>query len=173
MRKIIPVFVVAFMIASLSASGAAIALGTSELRLNGGIDFKSPAGTDIAIQVGYGYFIADYLAVGGLAGFYDNDLISGFEIGGFTEYNIETETNFIPYGGLQLRYVYSEINLGGARDTSALALGIYAGGKLFITDNLALNARLLFDFATDDVYVNKAKTTNTDTALQLGLSYFF
>ncbi|HMO51327.1 MAG TPA: outer membrane beta-barrel protein [Kiritimatiellia bacterium] len=172
MKKIVALLIAASMMTA-SAHAAAIAKGTKELRLNGGINFESPYGTDFTLNLGYGYFIADYLQLGGLLGFSDNDLITSLALGGFVEYNFETETNIIPFVGSQLRYLYSDIDLGKGASNSALALGVYVGSKLFITDNLAISGRFLFEVATDDVYIEEKRANDVDYGIDFGLSYYF
>ena len=159
---------------TLQVSAAPLALGTQEVRLDGGIDFESSAGTDITLNVGYGYFIADYIEVGGLFGIADNDIVTSLSIGGFAEYNIDTATEMIPFLGSQLRLVYADIDVGASSESqTALALGVYAGAKFFLTEELAISARFLIEVATDDIYPEENKINNIDFGIDFGLRYFF
>jgi len=156
------------------AEAAALAKGTRELRLTGGIDFDSLAGTDFQLNLGYGQFIADYLEVGGLLSIGDNDFITTIGVGVFVEYNFDTGTQLIPFVGTQLRYLYTDVELGEKDESnSALALGGYAGVKLFITESLSINTRFLLELATDDVYLEKNKTDDINYLIDFGLGYYF
>jgi len=160
---------------STSASFATmLAYNTEEYRLGGGIDFDSTAGTEFDIELGYGYFVKDYVELGGFAGYLDNDFVSSGYVGGFGEYNFETETQLIPFAGTQLRLIYASIDvLGVAEDTTALAVGLYAGLKYFIYDNLAVSIRLLGEVASDDVYAEDDGVNDTDLGIDFGLRMYF
>lgn len=188
MRKTIA-FIVALLISTSAAHAAALALGTRELRFGGALDFDSAAGKEFSLNLGYGYFIADYLEVGALGEYSNNDIVTTYGLGGFAEYSIETDSAFIPYAGVQLRYLAADFDLPGSDDaqgggteedqrdvsssSSAIALGLYIGGKFFITDNMALLGRLMFEVATDDVYLDKKGPENTDLLVDFGLGYYF
>jgi opacity protein-like surface antigen len=172
MKKIFAV-VFALMICAGQVHAAALAKGTKELRLQGGIDFDSPGGTDIALKLGYGQFIADYIELGGLVGYADNDFISTASVGAFLEYNLETESAIIPYVGSQLEIINSDIDVKGADDGFGLNFGIYAGAKYYVTDNLAINGRFVFLAATTDAYLEDDKGSNTDFVFDLGLNFYF
>lgn len=153
------------------ANKAAIAQGTQELRVQGGIDFKSAAGTDLAVDLGYGYFIADYLEIGGLFSFGDNDAVSLLGLGAFAEYNIDTMSSFVPFAGGQL--AFSQVDIRGAGDETALSLGLYAGVKFFLTEDLALSTRFLMEQATEDIYLDDRGVDDFDYGIDFGLRYFF
>lgn len=170
MKKIIVLALLATFTAA-HADAAAIAKGTRELRASGLLDFDSANGTDIRLDLGYGYFIADYLEVGALFGIADNDRVTALRLGGFAEYNIETETDLIPFFGGQMRYIYADFAIGGSE--SAIAFGGYGGVKFFITPNLALSTRLLIEFATEDIYIEENKINDMDIVVDLGLNYYF
>jgi len=173
MKKIIASFI-AMLFATAGAYAAPLALGTQELRLDGGLDFDSAAGTDLSLTAGYGYFIEDYIEVGGLLGISDNDFITALSVGAFGEYNIDTATEAIPFLGAQLRLIYADIDTGASSDSeTALALGVYAGMKFFLTDGLAISGRLLVELASEEIYVEEDKVNDVDVAIDFGLRYFF
>jgi opacity protein-like surface antigen len=170
MKKLL-LFLFAAATLQASAQNAAIALGTQELRLRGGVDFDSPAGTDVSLQLGYGYFVADFLEIGGLFSFADNDILTSLGIGGFVEYNFDTGTSLVPYMGAEVEFVYADIN---RRNTeNAIALGLYGGGKFFITRDLAILARLVVSIATEDIYPEDKGLDDVDTRMDIGLGYYF
>jgi hypothetical protein len=173
MMKKIAALLASFALAA-NAHAAAIALGTQELRLGGGIDVDSAAGTAIAFDAGYGYFVADYFQVGGLFGFSNDDIVSTFSIGGFTEYTFETETEVLPFVGAQLRLINADIDTAfGSESETAGALGLYLGVKFFVTEELAVAIRGLVETATEDIYIDDDEVTNVDVGMDFGLRYFF
>jgi len=172
--KIIAAAVAILALAAVQTYAAPIAVGTQEVQLYGGIDVDSAAGTAISLDAGYGYFVADYVEVGGLFGFANDDIVSSFSAGGFAEYNIETETDVIPFIGTQLRLIYTDIELlGQSESETAGAIGLYAGVKFFITENMAISVRVLGETATEDVYVEEDDISNVDVKFDFGLRYFF
>lgn len=172
--KVITAALAMFAFAATQVYAAPIAVGTQEIQLFGGLDVDSAAGTAISLDAGYGYFVADYVEIGGLFGFANDDIVSSFSAGGFAEYNIETETDVIPFVGTQLRLIYTDIELfGDSQSETAGALGLYAGVKFFITDGLAISVRVLGETATEDVYVEDDDVSNVDVGFDFGLRYFF
>jgi len=164
----------AAMISTSTAFATMLAYNTEEYRLQGNLDFDSAAGTEFEIEVGYGYFVADYVQVGGLVSYLNNDIITSGSGGVFSEYNFETETSLIPFVGTQVRYIYASIDIAGSDEsTDALAGGIYGGLKYFIYDNLAVSLRLLFEAATDDVYAEDDDINDTDLGIDFGLRMYF
>jgi opacity protein-like surface antigen len=173
MKKIFAV-VFTLIVCAGQVHAAALAKGTKELRLQGGIDFDAPGGTDIALKLGYGQFVADYIELGGLVGYSDNDFVTTASVGAFLEYNLETETAFIPYVGGQLEAINSDIDVKGADDGFGLSFGMYAGTKFYVTDNLAINGRFIFLAATTDAYLKDGnKGSDTDFTFELGLNFYF
>ncbi len=172
--KKIAALIAAVALAS-QAHATSIALGTQELQLNGGIDFDSVSGTAISLDVGYGYFIADYLEVGGLLGFSDDDFVTSISAGGFVEYNIETETTAVPFIGSSLRIVDVDLDTGLVEEgETAGALGLYAGVKFFVTEDMAVSVRALAETATEDIYVeDDGQVENVDFRIDFGLRYFY
>lgn len=172
--KYLSILAAAILAGSSAASASMLAYNTEEYRLNGGIDFDSAAGTDLNIELGYGYFIQDYLETGALIAYEDNDYVSTFSGGGFAEYNFETETALIPFIGSSLRLAYAKVEVGD-RDNSntALALGVYAGAKYFVYDNMAISARIIVEGATEDIYVEDDDINDVDVRADFGLRFFF
>ena len=85
-----------------TAMAASIGLGTKEVSLAGSLTMETPMGTDFAINLGYGYAVADNVVVGGIFGLQDNDVNTVFDIGGYGEFNFETATEWMPYVGGRL-----------------------------------------------------------------------
>lgn len=173
MKKILSlVAVAAIAFTSLAqANNAAIAQGTQELRLQGGLDFTSAFGTDLSIDLGYGYFVTDYVEVGGLFSFGDNDLVSLLGAGVFSEYNFDTMTSVVPFAGGQI--AFNQVDLNGFGDENALTLALYGGVKFFITEDLAISTRFVMEQATADIYLDDGKPDDFDYGIDFGLRYFF
>jgi hypothetical protein len=161
-----------------NAHAASLAADTQEVRLTGNVDFDSALGTEVDLGLGYGYFVADYVQLGGLFGFADNNYLTSFELGGFAEYSIETETPFIPFFGSELKLVYADLDVDLdavliSESESALALALYIGSKFFVTEDLAVSGRLVFETATEDIYIEEDDVNNIDFSFDVGLRYFY
>jgi len=171
MKKLLATCFSFVMIGSI-AMAAPLAVGTSELLLQGGIDFDGPGGTDIDLEGGYGYFIADYLEVGGVAGYSDSDIATGYSLAGFAEYNFElAQEGIVPFVGGRIGFASYDVDVIGSE--SAMTFAGYAGTKFFMTENMAITPRLKIELATDDIYPEKNKLNDLDIAIDLGLRYFF
>lgn len=173
MKKIITMAAATILACSTQvyASNAALAQGTKELRLQGGIDFKSVFGTDLALDVGYGYFISDYLEIGGFFSFGDNDLVTLLGVGAFGEYNFDTMSSVVPFAGGQI--AFSQVDISGFGDENALIFGLYGGVKFFITENLAISTRFLMEQATADFILDDGRPDDFDYGIDFGLRYFY
>jgi hypothetical protein len=155
-----------------SAHAAMLSEGTKELTLSGGVDFDSAADTEVAVEVGYGYFIVDNLELGGVVGILDNDLVTLWEAGVLAEYNFDTGGSFIPYVGAGVLFAGSDPDQG---DSNNGAVGQFsAGSKLFITEAFAIDASLDFRVASDDIFVeNDGEIEDTEWRVTWGVRYFW
>lgn len=162
----------AISISITSAVAAPLAVGTRELRLQGEMDFDGPGGTELGIEAGYGYFIADYLEIGGVIGIFDSDLVSSYGIAGFAEYNFELASEgIVPFAGGEIGF--SSADYDALKSASAVTFGAYAGTKFFVTESLAIAPRLKLEIATDDIYAEKNKLSDFNAGIDVGLRYFF
>lgn len=148
--------------------------GTQELGLSGNVDFDDPGG-DIALDLfgSYGYFIQDYVELGGRGGYerqQGGDLENVY-LGVFGEYNFPASAIGVPFVGLALDYAYSDNR--DQDDEDAFVLTPAAGVKWFISDYFAIDTRLFFKWATEDLYVNDGEVEDTDWGLTLGLRTYF
>ncbi len=175
----------------LATSSPAVKLGadTQSLDLGGGLEFESAAGVTEHLRVGYGYFLMDYLEVGGLFSLVHNDVVTAFGFGPKVEYNFELDLPVVvPFVGSAITFQHAKvssreyfINSEGRIDTqtdsdvkNALNLDLYGGLKFFLTDQLAINADLVLSAATSDLYERKdGGTSKTNARLELGLRYYF
>lgn len=175
----------------LATSSQAVKLGadTQSLDLAGGLDFESAAGVNSHIRAGYGYFIMDYLEIGGLVNVQRNDAITTFGFGPKAEYNFELDLPVVvPFVGSALTFQHAKVSISNffingdnqiERSTesdvkNALNLDIYGGLKFFITDQFAINANLVLSAATSDIYEQRdGGATKTNARVELGLRYYF
>ena len=66
---------------AVSASAALLPAGTQELGLSGGVDFDTAAGTQIDLDIFYGFFVEDSLQLGAKIGLYNDDDVTAWTIG--------------------------------------------------------------------------------------------
>lgn len=171
MNKLLAVLFATTLFAA-SIHAAPLAVGTQELLLQGEIDLDGPGGTEISLEGGYGYFIADYLEIGGVAGISDSDLSTSYSLAGFAEYNFElVYEGVVPFVGGQIGFASYDVEPIGSQ--SAMIFGGYTGIKIFITENMAITPRFKIELATDDIYPEENKLNDVDMAIDLGLRYFF
>lgn len=165
----------ALSIAALSAgtaSAVTLAPGTMETRVAGQIDSTSPNGPEIDLNVSWGYFLQDNWQAGVRATFYDNENVTLYSAGAFTEYNFEIGSeDWLPFveGGLGAAFGDGE---GGA-DAQAITLQVQGGMKYFLAPNVALSAALVLDAATDEIFPDDNKYEKSDARLQLAIRYYY
>ena len=87
----------------------------------------------------------------------------------FAEYNFETGNEVVPFVGASLEYLNGE---AADDNNDALALSGYGGAKFFLSENVAISARLVLSVATDDVYPNDDDVESTDSRFDFGMSYY-
>lgn len=167
MRKI--GLLVALVLAAVSAQAATLKEETQELRLSGIVDPETAGGTLFRADVAFGYFVVDNLEVGGSVNFSDDDLATSFGLGPFVEYNFDEGSQLIPFVGASLEYGHGEV---GDLSSDAAVFGGYGGARFFLTENVAIGARLELDWATDDIYAKDDTTTDLDIRLEFGVSCY-
>lgn len=176
---------------ALATSSQAVKLGadTQALDLSGGIEFESAAGVNYHLRTGYGYFILDYLELGGLLDLQYNDFGTSFGFGPKVEYNFELDLPVVvPFVGAALTFQHiavptSTYSVGADNHvvrttetdtTNALNLDLYGGLKFFITDQFAISTDLVLSAATSDIYLRRDEEAGkTQLRLELGLRYYF
>lgn len=160
---------VAVLATGLAVQATSLKQDTQEFRVEGQFDPSSNAGTVFEAGLSYGYFVADNIEVGGRISYYNDDYTKLFSFGPFVEYNFETGNELVPFVGASLEYVNGEV---GDDNNDALALSGYGGAKFFLSENVAIFARLVLSGATDDVYANDAKVESTEIHFDFGMSYY-
>lgn len=151
--------------------GQMLMTGTQEIQVEGEIDFQSYAGTLVDVEVGYGYFIADYLEVGGMIELLNNDDVTAWGIGGMAEYNFDLGTELVPYVGGNLGWFTYDYDHGDSEN--AVVLGGEVGAKYFIIDNVALASGLYGEWSSEKVFADDDKLTDTDFGIEMGVRCYF
>lgn len=172
--KILSLAFACLMLLTAASRAGAVAEGTEELRVNSNLELNTVGGTSYSLELGYGLFLIDYVEAGVFGGYSDDDFVSDFYIGAFGEYNFETGTELVPFTGIQLSIHDADITTTlKSESTTALVLGLYAGSKYFLTEMVALSGRLMLEVASDDIYADSNKLTDSNFTIDLGLSFFF
>ncbi len=173
MKKITQVTaaLVALMFASSAYAAEALREGSTEFGIQGDVVFQSAAGTDASVSLRAGHFVVDGIQVGAFGSFADNDIDSRWGGGLFAEYNLLADTPIVPFVGISGAYNRSEPS--GLKNTDAFVLGGEAGGKYFLAANTALTLSYLFEFASDDIFVDDYELDDTNHSIQLGLRFHF
>jgi hypothetical protein len=172
MKKLIIILALATL-AGTSYAGA-LDLGSQELGVSGLLDFDTLDGTYVDVQVKYGYFWIDDLEFGGVISFRDDNRLQEWKLGGFAEYNFRIDSPVTPYIGAALTYGDSDITIGAIKEGTGAIVGDFnAGIKYFLVENVALDTDFVFSIASDDIFPEKDKVSDTDWKWRLGLRFYF
>ena len=147
--------------------------GTQELGLSGYVDFDDHNGdVELDISASYGYFVMDNFELGVGAGYVrqeDGD-VEFINVGIFAEYNFPVSNIAVPFIGVGLDYAYADIY---HQDEDAVVLTPVVGVKWFITDYFAIDTRVFFNWASEDLYVNDNRIEDYNWGMTLGLRTYF
>jgi hypothetical protein len=171
---------------ALPGYGATISADAYNLRFDMETDFDSDAYEFPPCNASIGYFPVDNFEVGGLIGLRKADWnsywVTGsvWELGLFAEkhFDLKQDFNFHPLLGLRASLLDGEED----SDTAYQAF-LYAGGKIFMTQNAAIVINAGVTAATEDIY-NVDTTLNQDLTttqsgdavgllVDVGLRYYF
>jgi hypothetical protein len=152
--------------------------GTRELTLSGMFDFEQRGNAALDLEGAYGFFLRDYLEVGGFAELAGNfDDVFRYGLGAFAEYHLP-ELSFmkaprtVPYIGANLGLAFVDSDIG--EDNAALIFKPRFGVKWFIRDFFAIDTNLYFAMATDDIYLNDEDDLDAyDVGMQIGIRVYF
>lgn len=175
---------VAAVALALPGYGAIIQTDAYDLRFDAETDFDANAYEFPPCSASIGYFPMDNFEIGGLIGLrkadWDSFWVTGsvWELGLFAEKHYDVDFNFHPLLGLRLSLLDGEDN----SDTAYQAY-VYAGGKIFMTENAAIVINAGVTAATEDLY-NVDTTLNQDLTttqsgdsvgmlVDVGLRYYF
>ena len=155
------------------ASAVSLPEGTKAIQFSGSLDLDSADGTVIDFNLGYGVFVVDQVEVGVRGNIYDSDSATRWGLGAFSEYNWIMETAWVPYAGLALDYQDSDVNIGAGTTDNALQVGGRVGVKYFLTEGLAIDSAYVFNWATEDIYLEDQSVSDTESLFAFGLRYYF
>ncbi len=192
---------VAVLFVAVAGQAALLTEGTSELAVSGLWDFKTVNNRLLSGEISYGYFIMDQVQVGGYGAYEDDDMHRTWGVGVKGEYNLDMSyleiiPEIVPFAGVSMGVAGTsyDVSLSTPRavyDTqtkqafvvydqedesdsnTGLNLGLEAGVKFFITDNLAISTSLSFDMCTGAIYPDDRDLKKTDTRLNVGMRYYF
>lgn len=150
--------------------GAMLSQGTREIAFGGSIDDVSGE-MEYDFGAGFGFFILDGVEVGLSGSIYNYDELSVYGIGAFAELNLDLGAPVVPYLGARGTYVM--VDMGALGDDTALEGAGYAGGKLFIVDNVALYAQFEFLMASEEIYAGEGEMEDTDWKVTFGTRFMF
>ena len=172
MKKLI--IILALVALAGTCHAGALDMDSQELGVKGLVDFDTLYGTYVDLEVKYGYFWIDDLEFGGVVGFSDDNQLTMWKLGGFAEYNFRIESPVIPYLGAALSFSDSEVTIGANKEGTGAVVGDFGVGvKYFLVENVALDTDFVFSIASDDIFPEKDKITDTDLKWRLGLRFYF
>jgi hypothetical protein len=152
--------------------------GTRELALSGLFDFEERGDPALDLTGRYGFFLRDYLEVGGFAELAGNfDDVFRYGLGAFAEYHLPELTclqapRTMPYIGVDLGLAFVDSDI--SEDNAALIFQPRFGVKWFIRDFFAIDTNLFFAMATDDIFLNDEDDLDAyDVGIQLGIRVYF
>ena len=175
------------MALAVTASGQMLSAGTSELKVEGGIDFDTSDGTLIDFGILYGMYIYDYLEGGLALRLTDSDSITVWRIGVFGQYDFDLGTELVPYLGAGLSLASYEatydtvvvmadgtsVRSSEEESDNAIVLSGTAGVKFYIAENVAISTALVLEWASEDIYAEEDDFQDTDARIELGMRFFF
>jgi len=154
--------------------GQMLAAGTSELKVEGLVDFETADDTLIALNLFYGLFWFDYVEFGIEIGIEESDSISIWTIGVSGEYNFDLGNELVPYLGAGLGYARYDVDFGEQEDEdNAVVVNGTAGAKYFVTENVAVSGALVLQYATEDIFAEQDSVEDTDAKLEVAMRFFF
>jgi opacity protein-like surface antigen len=159
-------------ICATAAIAAPIGRGAKELSLSGSFDSKGQTGTTIDLNAQVGYFMVDYVEVGLIGGFSDNEVVQTWSAGVFGELHMPLNRTVIPFIGIGALYGNTEIE-DPAEETDSVTLNLTGGSKFFVSENLAVSLAYVFSVANEDIFVNEGQIEDTDSRVELGMRFYF
>ena len=178
-----------------TAQAANLLEGNRELGVSGTIDFDTVDDTLIDLNFTYGYFVADFLEMGARVGLTDSDTYSQWRLGGFTEYHLYYDSPLVPFFGGSIDIAGASVELPGRsatvvagnsdvagtrivvgkvdEDNTAIVLGVVAGVKYFLNEDVAISSALNLEFATDDIFPADKDVDSTNWDIEFGLRFYF
>ena len=162
-----------------AAMGSALVnQGSSELAVGGMMDFATFQGVETTLNVKYGYFFWDRVALGVRGTLYNNDAVNYYGVGVGGEYNFALPASYRPAFGTDLiPFLGGSVDFRRAKlfdeTEDAVVFGGEGGVKFFLTDSTAFTLSLVGELATEDIYDDDLEATDKNLALQIGMRFYF
>lgn len=155
--------------------------GTKELALAGTIEIPEFEEIDFDIDASYGYFVRDGWEIGGRIIGADLGGVERFELGLFTEYNFNRQSNVVPFIGVAVSVADVTFDEGSfdtsspltPDDENATVFGVQGGVKWFVKPYMAVSTSIAFNVSTDDIYQADNELADNLTRFRIGLRYYF
>ena len=171
------------MVVTAGVNAQMLSEGTQEIYGGFDVDWENAVGSsEWYLDLGYGYFIRDYIEVGGIFGYEDSSIVGQetkmYRLGAFGEYNWPIEASmWVPAIQMAASWLDAEItspdpNVADPQD-SAFEITIRPAIKFYLSDPVALDFGVPFRWATEKLYVNDGKVSDTDWGLNLRLRAAF
>ena len=163
---------------SAARGSALVTKGSSEIALEGKLDFATEMGADFDLRAKYAYFLLDRFSMGFRTMAGDNDAVGYFGVGLTAEYNFALSPNYKPIIGTDMvpflgAFVdYRHADLFEVKEDAGV-FGGEVGLKFFLTDSTAITLALVGELATEEIYADDLEATDKDLSLQLGMRFYF
>lgn len=145
--------------------------GTSEIGVQGNLDFDYVDDYLFNFNGSYGFFVEDNWEVGGKLNVSLSDNVEQYQLGAFTEYNFFNHSQWVPYVGAAAQYAYGEVL---NNDSDAFNFQVAGGVKYFIHPQVALSAEVNYSKATDDIYADgKGRAQDDKSQILFGTRFYF
>jgi hypothetical protein len=184
MKNIMKISLAVFGIFLLTSSAIAqqstpmLDQGTRELSLSGRIELPDFEKVDYDIDASYGYFVRDGWELGVQVGASDFGSIDRIDVTGFTEYNFNRNSNWVPYIGAALGLAAVNFDDGinastDLNDGDGWVFDVETGIKWFVRHYMAITTSIEFKFATDDIFATDNEIEDNLTSLRIGMRFYF
>lgn len=153
--------------------------GTKEVSIAGRLEFPDFGSLDYDLDGSYGYFIRDGWEVGARIGASDFGGIDRVDVGVFTEYNFNRESQWVPYVGAAIGLGSVSFDDGDfdtdtdLNDDDGAIFDIAVGVKYFVRPYMAISTAINFQFATEDIFATDDSIEDNLTTLQIGMRFYF
>ncbi len=153
--------------------------GTKEISIAGRLEFPDFDKLDYDIDGSYGYFIRDGWEIGAKIGAADFGGVDRVDLGVFTEYNFNRDSQWVPYVGASIGLGSVSFDDGDfdsetdLNDGDGVVFDMTAGVKYFIRPYMAISTAINFQFASDDIFATDDSIEDNLTTLQIGMRFYF
>ena len=144
--------------------------GTQELSIGGQLRLKDFDDIDYDLRVKYGWFIKDKWEIGVTGDFVDFGGGRRIGLGGFTEYNFDLGSRFVPYLGASAKW--ADASFDNLERDSVLFTG-ELGVKYFLRSHMAIYAAINFEWSPEDIFSVGDDIADNAQNIILGMRFYF